>query len=178
LIRIGKIDVYLTVHQVRAASRIAFIRLVSLNVLLVYLSTEKWRAVDASLRRSSDSVQSRIAAFAVTSTGMALGLVLPVQVGMAAARTLGTYFHGGALKRGGVGTLLEQGFDLLIVVCLAVASGATWLCGGGALMWTLYAAALTSVALLAMGPSIRLIRGLSSRPGNTVLRQSDSAESV
>jgi uncharacterized membrane protein YbhN (UPF0104 family) len=38
-------------------------------------------------------------------------------------------------------------------------------------MWTLYAAALTSVALLAMGPSIRLIRGLSSRPGNTVLRQ-------
>ncbi len=107
------------------------IGLVLLNILLIYLSTEKWRSVDAALRHTSDPVPSRIAAFGFTSTGMALGQVLPIQVGMTAARTFGTHFYGSPLKRGTAGTLLEQSFDLLNVLLLAVASAATWFLGGG-----------------------------------------------
>jgi uncharacterized membrane protein YbhN (UPF0104 family) len=177
LIRIGKIDLRLTLQQLESVNPVAFVKLVLLNGLLVYLSTTKWRSIDAVLRRPSDSVPSRITSFAVTSVGMALGLVLPVQIGMTAARTLGTYVHGRPLKRGTAGTLFEQSFDLLIVLFLAVASGITWLYSGGAVMWMACAAAMTAVALLAADPSIRLIRRLgasfsarTAAPHNRILR--------
>ena len=171
LIRGGKIDLRLTLHQLEGVNRIVFIKLVLLNGLLVYLSTEKWRSIDAAVRHASDPVPSRAASFAVTSAGMTLGLVLPVQLGMTAARTFGTAVYGGALKRGTAGTLFEQSFDLLIVIFLTVASGATWVCGGGGVMWTLSAFAMTALALLAVGPSIRLVRWLTSYPTRTVVRQ-------
>ena len=158
LIRVGKIDLRLTLLQLESVSRAAFVKLVLLNGLLVYLSTAKWRSIDAALRRSSESVPSRITSFAITSAGMALGLVLPVQVGMSAARTLGTYVHGGPLKRGTAGTLFEQSFDLLIVAFLSAASGVTWFYGGSAAMWMACAAVMTSLALLAVGPVIGLLR--------------------
>jgi uncharacterized membrane protein YbhN (UPF0104 family) len=108
---------------------------------------------------------------------MALGLILPVQIGMTAARTLGIYLHGRPFKRGSAGTLLEQSFDLLIVLFLAVASAVTWLYNGAALMWMASAAVMTALALLAAGPSIRLIRwfggAYSARvaaPQNRILR--------
>lgn len=167
LIRIGKIDLRLTWHQVRTVNRIAFIRFVFLNGLLVYLSTVKWRTIDAALRHSSDSAPSRVTAFAITSGGMALGLVFPVQLGMTAARTGGTYFHGRALKRGTAGTLFEQSFDLFIVVLFTLASGATYFCRGGGVMWSAYAITLTVLALLAVGPSIRLIQRIASRAGKS-----------
>ena len=177
LIRVGKIDLRLTLLQLESVRRVAFVKLVLLNGLVVYLSTAKWRSIDAVLRRSSDSVPSRITSFAVTSAGMSLGLVLPVQVGMTAARTLGTYFYGRPLKRGTVGTLFEQSFDLLIVVFLAVASGVTWFYSGGAVMWMASAAAMTALALLAVGPLIGVIRwagaSYSARtapPSNRILR--------
>ena len=160
LLRIGKINPPQTLLQLQSVSRLAFVKLVLLNGLLIYLSTEKWRCIDVAQRLSSDSVPSRITSFAVTSAGMALGLVLPVQIGMAAARTLGTYVHGRPLTRGTVGTLLEQSFDLIIVAFLAGASAVTWFFRGGALMWTASASVMMVLALLAMAPSIRLIRGL------------------
>ncbi len=126
LIKVGKIDLRLTLLQLESVTPLAFVKLVLLNGLLIYLSTEKWRSIDAAQRLPSDSVPSRITSFAVTSAGMALGLIVPMQIGMAAARTLGTYVHGRPLQRGTAGTLLEQSFDLLIVVFLAVASGVTW----------------------------------------------------
>jgi len=177
LIRVGKINLRLTVLQLETVSRVAFVKLVLLNGLLVYLSTAKWRTADAALRHSSDSVPSRITSFAITSAGMALGLVLPIQVGMAAARTLGTYVHGRPLKRGAAGTLFEQSFDLLIVFFLAVASGVTWFYSGGAVMWMACAAVMTVLALLAVGPLIALIRWASASysarvaaPRNQILR--------
>jgi uncharacterized membrane protein YbhN (UPF0104 family) len=177
LIRVGKIDLRLTLLQLESVSRVAFVKLVLLNGLLVCLSTAKWRSIDAVLRRSSDSVPSRITSFAVTSAGMALGFVLPVQVGMTAARTLGTYFYGRPLKRGTVGTLFEQSFDLLIVLFLAVASGVTWFYSGGAVMWMASAGAMTALALLTVGPLIGLIRWLgasysarTAAPRNRILR--------
>ncbi len=177
LIKIGKIDLRLTLLQLESVSRLAFVELVLLNGVLVYLSTAKWRSIDAVLRRSSDSVPSRVTSFAITSAGMALGLVLPLQVGMAAARTLGTYVHGRPLKRGTAGTLFEQSFDLLIVAFLAVASGITWFCSGGAVMWISSAAVMIALALFAVGPATGLIRRAggvqntqATAPSNRVFR--------
>ena len=161
IIRIGNIDLNSTWRAIKRARPSALIGLVLLNVLLVYLSTEKWRSVDAALRHKSDPVPSRIVAFGFTSTGMALGQVLPIQFGMAAARTFGTHFYGSPLKRGTAGTLLEQSFDLLNVLLLAVASAATWFLGGGGLMWLLLAAGIVVLALLAVAPIIRLARWLA-----------------
>lgn len=171
LVRLGRIDLRLTLYQLQDVRSIIFVKLVLLNGLLIYFSNEKWRSVDAALRHVSDPVPSRSASFAVTGAGMALGLVIPVQLGMTAARTLGMSIYGKTLKRGTAGTLLEQSFDLLTVVFLTVASATTWLCGGGGLMWTVTAAAMTALALLAAEPSIRLIRWLASYTANVEARQ-------
>ena len=177
LIKVGKIDLRVTLQQLKSVSLISFTKLALLNVLLVYISSAKWRSIDAAWRRSSDSVPSRITSFTLTSAGLALGMLLPVQLAMATARTLGTYVHGRPLKRGTAGTLLEQGFDLLTVAFLAVASWATWFYSGGAVMWTLSAVAMTALALLAVGPAIRVIRWLAASynaktaaPRNRILR--------
>ena len=171
LVRAGKIDVRLTLHQLEEVNRLAFIKLILLNGLLVYLSTEKWRSIDAVLRHASDPIPSRTASFAVTSAGMTLGLVLPVQLGMTAARTFGTSVYGRALTRGTAGTLFEQSFDLLIVLLLTVASGATWLWRGGGLMWTFSAVGMTALALFAVGPLLRLAQWLASYHTRAVVRQ-------
>lgn len=162
LINVGKIDLRLTLQQLKNVSLISFTKLVVLNALLVYLSTEKWRTIDAAWRSPSDSVPSRTTSYALTSVGLAVGIILPVQLAMATARTLGTSIHGGALKRGTAGTLLEQGFDIFTVSLLAVASGVTWFCHGGAKTWALCAAAAIALALLVVGPSVRLIQWLAS----------------
>lgn len=177
LIKIGKINFRLTLLQLESVSPAAFVKLVLLNGLIACLSTAKWRSVDAALRRASDSVPTRITSFAVTSTGMALGLILPIQLGMTVARTLGTYVHGRPLKRGTAGTLFEQSFDLLIVVFLAVASGITWFYKGGAGMWMLSAVCMTVLALLLAAPLVSLIRwagasynARTAEPRNRILR--------
>ena len=104
LIKVGKIDLRVTLQQLRSVSLSSFTKLVLLNVLLAYFSSEKWRSIDAAWRHASDSVPSRTTSFALTSVGLALGMVLPIQISMATARTLGTYVHGRPLKRGTAGT--------------------------------------------------------------------------
>lgn len=177
LIKVSRVDLRVTLQQLRAVKLFSFAKLVLLNVLLVCFSSEKWRSIDAAWRHSSDSVPSRTTSFTLTSAGLALGMILPVQVAMATARTLGTYVHGRPLKRGTAGTLLEQGFDLMTVAFLAVASAATRLFRGGAPMWAVSAAVMIALALLAVSPSIRLIRWLAASynaktaaPRNRILR--------
>jgi uncharacterized membrane protein YbhN (UPF0104 family) len=158
LIKVSKLDFRVTLQQLQSVSWVAFTKLVLLTGGHVYLSSLKWRCVDASLRRASDSAPSRMMSFALTSTGVALGQILPVQVSMSAARTLGTYFHGKAFKRGTGGTLFEQSFDVLIVGFLVIASGVTRILRGGGMMWTLCALAMTTLAWVGIGPAVRLIR--------------------
>lgn len=162
LVKLSKIDLRVTLQQLRAVSLVAFTKLVLMTGFHIFLSNLKWRTVDAAVRHSSDSAPSRVTSFALTSAGIAFGQVLPFQLSTSAARTLGTYFHRRALKRGTVGTLFEQSFDLLIVGLLAVASTVTWLCKGGAMMWTALAAIVTALALLGVGPGIQLIRSLGA----------------
>ena len=158
LLRIGKIDLGLSIQQIRAVSLVAFTKLVLLNILLVLISTEKWRRVDTALRTSDDTIPSRTAAFGMTSLGMAFGLIIPVQVGMTAARTFGTRFYGRPLQRGTAGSLFEQGFDLIVVSFLLIASLITWLWHGHASMWTSLAALMCLAAVLAVGPAMRFTR--------------------
>ena len=177
LIKVSKIDLRVTARQLESVSLLSFTKIVLLNVLLVYFSSEKWRSIDAAWRRSTDSAPSRMTSFTLTSAGLALGMLLPVQLAMATARTLGTYVHGRPLKRGTAGTLIEQGFDLLTVGFLAIASWATWLYHGGGTMWTLLAISMTAIAFLVVGPAIHAIRWLSAfynsrgaTPGNRIFR--------
>jgi len=161
LVKVGKIDFRTTLQQLRSVSLLSFTKLLLLNCLLVYLSTEKWRSIDAAWRRPSDTAPSMTTAFAHTSAGFALGILLPVQLAMSTARTFGTHLHGRALKRGTAGTLFEQGFDVLTVGLLAAASGLTWFYKGGGVMWIASAATATVLGLLAAGPSIRVLRWLA-----------------
>jgi uncharacterized membrane protein YbhN (UPF0104 family) len=177
LVKLGKLDLRVTVQQLRSVSWVSISKLTLLTALHVYLASLKWRRVDAALRRSADSVLSRTMSFALTGAGVALGQVLPVQISMSAVRTLGTYFHGRALRRGTGGTLFEQAFDVLIVGFLAAAAGVTRFYRGGGTMWVICALAMTGFALLAVGPAIKLVRrqvaALDARavaPHNRLLR--------
>ena len=151
LIKVSKIDIRTTTAQLQSVRLIPFLRIVLLNAILVLVSTEKWRTVDAALRRPSDSIPSHAKSFALTSAGLALGTFLPVQLAMTSARTLGTYVHGSPLKRGTMGTLFEQSFDVMATIFLGVASAATWFLRGGEAMWFGFAAAMIIVAWVIVG---------------------------
>jgi hypothetical protein len=146
-----------------SVSLVDFAKILVLNAVMIFLSTEKWRSIDAAWRRPTDSVPSRTTSYALTSIGLAMGILLPLQLAMAAARTVGTYVHGGALKRGTAGTLLEQGFDVYAVGFLALASGITWSTHGGAETWAISASASIVLALLAVEPAVRITRWLAGR---------------
>ncbi len=141
--------------QLRDVSATVFAVLVALTALHIYLSSVKWRKIDSFLRSGSDSAPSAFASFAFTSVGVVCGQILPVQISMSAARTLGTYFYGSALKRGTAGSLFEQSFDVWIMGFLAVASGITWLAGGGAVVYLISATVMTAVAIFGVGPMIQ-----------------------
>lgn len=161
LVRIGKIDLASTVRQLRHTPAFVFINLVLLNMLLVLISTEKWRSVDAALRDSADAVPSWRVAYCVTSLGLALGLILPVQLGMTAARTIGIQFYGRALRRGVAGTLVEQSFDVFLLFFLALATAATLAWKGGELMWSILAAAMILVCVVIIRPLMRSVSHLT-----------------
>ena len=163
LIRVAKVDIWATLRQLKSVSWAAFFELVLLNCLLNLISTEKWRSIDVTLRHSTDSIPSRTASFTLTSAGLALGIFLPVQFAVATARTLGTYVHGGALKRGTAGTLYEQSFDMAAACLLGFASGFTWFYRGGALLWTISAIVMMLLGLGLVGPSVRLIQRLAAK---------------
>lgn len=171
LVRLGKVNLAAMLRQFEGIRPVDFLKLAALNALLVGLSTVKWRSVDAALRRDSDAVPSRIAAFSMSSVGMALGLLLPVQLGMTAARTAGTHGYGRTLKRGTGGTLFEQSFDFLIVVLLGAASAVTWFCGGGAGLWAICALAVVALALATAGFFLRLLRWLADFASGSASRK-------
>ncbi len=178
LIKISKLDLHVTVQQLRSVSWASFGKLVLLNGVLVYLSTEKWRSIDAAWRRPTDSVPSWTKSYVLTSAGLALGIVLPVQIAMSTARTMGTHVHGRSIKRGTAGTLFEQSFDMITVGFLAIASGITRFYKGSGLMWAVSAAAATAIALLVVGPSIRVIRWRSTPRTDTTEPPHNGLEAV
>jgi uncharacterized membrane protein YbhN (UPF0104 family) len=177
-VKVSKLNFRLTLQQLRSVGFGSFATLVLLTAFHVYLSSLKWRCVDTRLRRPAESAPSKMMSFALTSVGVALGQVLPVQLSMSIARTLGTYFHGRALKRGTGGTLFEQTFDVVVVGFLAIASGVTLFFKGGGTLWIICAIVMGVFAMLSVGTVVRWFRGqvaaLNARavtPKNRILRK-------
>jgi uncharacterized membrane protein YbhN (UPF0104 family) len=171
LVRLARVDLGTAVNQLRAAKGFAVAKLLLLNAVLIFLSTEKWRHVDAALRSTSDAVPSRAVCFVLTSIGLALGFALPVQFGMAAARTIGTHFYGKPLRRGMVGTMFEQCFDVFIVGVLALASVLTLLTRGGARVWVLSAIVVIVLACVLAGSATRLSRRIAAHFSSRMSRE-------
>ncbi len=173
LVRVSRIDLRSVFNQLRQVSWFVFAKLMTLNAIVVYLSTEKWRSIDKAVRRPSDLVPSRSESFAVSSVGMALTLILPAQLGMVSARTLGTHFRGRPFKRGTAGTLLEQSFDLFAYGLFVAATVVTGLFKGKALTWTFCALGVVMLGILSAATCVRLIRWiacLALRKGPAVSR--------
>jgi uncharacterized membrane protein YbhN (UPF0104 family) len=106
--------------------------LAGLIAVYVCLGGEKWRLVDRYLG-GGDIGHSYYAA--LSAVGQAVGQVLPVQLALPLTRAVGTWLitsKGGT--RSAVGTIIELGFDLMIVVGLALAS-AVALATGLQLLW-------------------------------------------
>lgn len=141
----------------------AFGRLSLLFALNTYLSSAKWRLADRVVRSSADAPLSRSTAFALSSIGVGLGQILPIQLSMSLARTLGTWVYGRALRRGTLGTLFEQGFDFLILCFLMASSAATRLLHGGPATWLASALCTSVFAIWGVGAVMNSVRRLTTR---------------
>jgi len=148
LLVISRVDLRNIFQRVRRVDALSFVELSLLVGVNICLSTQKWQIMDRVLRHRTDPELPAFTAFAVTSAGNLLGQLLPVQLSMVVARTLGTWTRGRALRRGTVGTLVEQGFDLLAICFLMIASAGTRLLRGDGALWLLLA---ILIALLALG---------------------------
>lgn len=163
VLHLADLNLPATLKLVANASPIAFAKLLFLNFLLVLISTERWRSIDAVIRNAKGSVPSFIESLAVTSVGMALGLLLPVQLGLTTARVVGTYSHRQALKRGMAGTIFEQSFDVLIVGLFGLTSIFTRVLHGSATLWAVLASVIIACALFSIGQSLRLLGQLADQ---------------
>jgi hypothetical protein len=152
-----------TFARLAAMDRLAFLRMSVLMAFYIFLSSEKWRLIDRVLRHREDTPLPRSNAFTLTSLGVALGQVLPVQVSLSVARTLGTRLYGRALRRGTLGTLFEQAFDFVMVCFLALASAGTRVLHGGARTWLALAVPAAALAVLAAGPATAMVRRIGAR---------------
>ena len=141
--------------QLGTTDPVVFIRLSLLFALNTYLSSAKWRLTDRVLRGPTDGALPRSTAFAMSSIGVALGQILPIQFSMSLARTVGTWVYGRALRRGTLGTLFEQGFDFLILSFLMAASAVTLLLHGGAATWFASALLISGFALWGVGSAMK-----------------------
>jgi uncharacterized protein (TIRG00374 family) len=163
LMALAKIDVREVVQKLNHMDGISFAAFTLLMALHIFLSTQKWRIIDAVVRHPDDAPLPGWMSFALSSGGIALGQLLPVAMGMAVARTIGTYVHGRAFTRGTVATVFEQGFDFLIICFLIPASIATRFWHGGPLMWTAIAIVFTAISLLGIGGCVRLLHRMCGR---------------
>ena len=93
LIALGKIDLRDTLRRLRHLDATSFVVFTLLMALHIFLSAQKWRTIDCVMRRPGDTPVAPTTSFALSSAGAALGQLLPAALGMAMARTLGTYAH-------------------------------------------------------------------------------------
>lgn len=157
LIKVSRIDLHAMLALLRSVDRFAFLRLTLLMGFNTYLSSQKWWLVDRAVRRRNDLPLPQRTCLTLTSIGVALGQILPVQIAVSIARTLGSWACGGAFLRGTLGTLFEQAFDFLIVCFLALASLSAWFLHGGGWTWLLFAISTSILAICTVGPGMRLL---------------------
>ena len=161
LVAVSGVRLHDVLSRLATMDRLAFFRLTILIAVNAFLSSQKWRLTDRVMRRTTDAGLSRFESFALTSMGTALGQVLPVQVSMPIVRTLGTWIHGRALRRGTLGTFFEQAFDVMFVCFLMIASAGTHLLHGGPVMWSMIAVPAAVLAIVCAGTMLNLVRRLT-----------------
>lgn len=164
LVKMSHVDLKALAHQFLTFDRLAFARLTALMGINILLSTLKWRLIDKRLRGSGESVIPVTTSFAVTAIGVALGQILPVQVSVSLARTLGTWANGRAVRRGTVGTLFEQGFDFLTVCFLGIATVGMFLLRGGAATWLILAIVVSGGAMATVTAATTFVGRLRVNP--------------
>ena len=141
----------------------AIVLLLGLNTLL---AGEKWRLIATRLSQGEAAAMPRLAYFAFTSIGVALGQVVPAQLSLVLSRSIGAHLHGGrALSRGMTATLFDYFFDVLVAALLAAASLLVLLTGGGAMIWALSAPAICLAAFLFYGPMTGLVAAVARALG-------------
>ena len=161
----AKTDLSLTLKQLQGVRLADFTKVVALTACHIYLSNWKWRAVDAALRCPTDSAPSQLLSFVLTTAGVTLGLLLPVQLTTTSTRTLGTYVHGRAIRRGTTGTLFEQSFDVLVAGFVVLASAMAKVYGGGQMLWSAMAIIALVASVLCVSPLFRTARWLVAAIG-------------
>jgi uncharacterized membrane protein YbhN (UPF0104 family) len=140
-----------------------------LYAINIYLSSCKWQLVDKVIRRSTERSQSGFYSFALSSIGVAVGQILPVQVAVSLTRTLGTCMDGGGIRRGTFSTLIEQGSDVVVACFLAAASGITLFLGGGAEVWLVCGCAMIALAVVAIPAVLSCVRTFGTHLSNSQL---------
>ena len=124
LIKISKLDLRVTVQQLRSVSWFSFTRLVLLTALHVYLSNLKWRRVDTTLRHSTRfcPIEDHVVCTHQHWRGTRSNSSRAAQhVGRTHAGDL--FSWKGVKTRELAARSFEQAFDVLIVGFLAMASG-------------------------------------------------------
>jgi uncharacterized membrane protein YbhN (UPF0104 family) len=136
LVSLADLDLAATGRLLFAVRPQAFAEIVLLMGFNSFLAGEKWRLVVLSLDGGTASDIPRPLYFALSAIGVAFGQVLPVQVGTALCRWLGSRAYGGyAVRRGVAATMFEQLFDVLVAGLIALASLVVIATGSGASAW-------------------------------------------
>lgn len=92
----------------------------AINLVMLALSSLKWRLVMIHLPASDAPPPSGVSAFLYTCLGATLGFLLMPHVAKPAGRALGARFHGGQpVGKSVAASLFEQVFDLAMIVVLA-----------------------------------------------------------
>ena len=165
LIRTADISAQSIVGILVGADPWFFAALIACTAVYVLCGSEKWRLVDHTLRGEGQQPVSRKSAFALSAIGMAIGYLFPMQIGPALARTAGMYVtREKPIVRGTVGTLIEQIFDLLIVVVIAPASFLALAFGLGPGPWVAIAGASLVLAIVLVGRIVDVVTSWSLRP--------------
>ncbi len=126
-------DAWARMRKVEAASLASML---ALALVQTWLGSEKWRLVQSAQGESP----GHAAAFSLSAIGVGLGQILPSQIAASVARALGAKWLGsGSAVRGGLASLYEQGFDVLIVACLAGSTALAIVFPDRAWLWLLSA---------------------------------------
>jgi uncharacterized membrane protein YbhN (UPF0104 family) len=160
------VDLSETVSLLSRVDPVIFAALALLTGFNAFLAGEKWRVVALRLSHEGTRPIPRGFYFVLTAIGVALGQVVPVQVGTALSRSIGSHFYGGrAIARGAGATIFEQFFDLLVAAFLGVASAVVLLAGGAGIAWAAIAVPAAVAGYFVTALAVRLVARAAHRLG-------------
>jgi len=126
-------DIVISIHKIPGWALALFVALSGANLAL---GARKWLIVLRTTAPGPESGPGLTEAMLTSALGELLGQVMPVQAGIAVARSLASHLNIGPSLRANLGTTLyEQLFDLIVVGIAAVAGVLGLVLHAGALGW-------------------------------------------